>query len=125
VSRRFAIENSGSWQSPVIAAVCEVMGVSERVLRSHRRTATIALARHLAMALLTQIHPERTQEEVAGTFDLGHANVRHAVARIDAMVHQDPVFRAKVSRVMARLSAMGAARCGGSRTRADLAASAP
>jgi chromosomal replication initiation ATPase DnaA len=122
IARRFGANARAEacWQSPVIDAVCEVVGISEQSLRSHRRNRTLSGARHLALVLLAKLNPERTQTEITNTFDLGHANLRYAQTRIDALCRNNPTFRDTVQRALVRADEMGAARCGKATRNDDL-----
>lgn len=100
IERRFdSLNPLPEWAAPVVFAVAAYYGTTADQLRSIRRTDTLVIPRHLAIALLAQFHPNRTRAEVCSVLNRGHEMYVHAVQRTDERIRRFPEFRAEVKQI--------------------------
>lgn len=100
VERRFdALDPLPEWAATVVFAVAAYYGTTAEQLRSIRRTDTLVIPRHLAIALMAQFHPNRSRAEVCAVLNRGHEMYMHAVQRTDERIRRFPEFREEVMQI--------------------------
>jgi chromosomal replication initiator protein len=72
-------------------------------LRSRRRGATLAKARHVAIWLARHATP-CSLPQIGRAFDRDHTSVAHAIARVDRLMAEDLWFGASVLRLLDEIS---------------------
>lgn len=76
--------------SDIIAAVCDVMDLPERVVLGRRRSYRVALARHIAAYLMRQ-HCRMGLTEIARQLNRrDHTTAFHAIRRIKSGIDKEP-----------------------------------
>ena len=71
-----------AWAAHTVFAVTAYYGISIEMLRSKRRTDSVARTRHLAVALLAQTGPGRSRTELCEVVGMEQDMYRHALRRI-------------------------------------------
>lgn len=108
ISRRCARISGPSWAYPVLAAVAAEEEITlEALLDASHRTSACSFQRHLAMALLEQLHPERSLQEIGDIFGQDHGTVIHARRRLGDMRDTEPPTEAKWQRLIMHLGGDG------------------
>ncbi len=92
---RLAAVVSAEWQ----VEICDLLGRSKRREHSEPRIALLALARAACA--------HYTLERLGRWFRRDHGTILHAQAAIRRLCDSDPVYRARVARVRAAISASG------------------
>lgn len=88
----------------IIVAVSEQTGVPVRAIRSERRSAEIARARHTAMLVARRRLEDWSWKRLGREFDRDHSTVMHAVTGVEARLVHDAELRDLVARVEATLN---------------------
>lgn len=86
----------------VIAAVCKHFGICKKDIKSKNRSRSICEPRFICLYLLFNV-VKLKQSEIAGLFDMDHANVIHAVGRCEDLMFSDRVFFSDVVNIKDKL----------------------
>ncbi|MEI6605126.1 MAG: hypothetical protein WCP35_07440 [Verrucomicrobiota bacterium] len=94
-----------SWARPALAAVAHEEGITLiELMDTSSHSASAALSRHLAMAILHETRPERSLAEIAELWDMDHGMVIHARKRIRRLNAQSADMRDHCHRILTRLA---------------------
>ena len=104
ISRRFAaLPQIPEWAAPVVEEVAGYYELEPTQLRSGEKLAYLTKPRHLAIALLSGLHPSRTRSEVTAVLGLKYHMHRHALEKIETRVAQCPTFQTEVATILKRV----------------------
>ncbi len=93
------------WARPVLDAVAHEEGLTlVELMDTSSHSASAALSRHLAMAILHETRPERSLAEISELWDMDHGMVIHARKRIRRMNVQSQDMRDHCNRILTRLA---------------------
>jgi chromosomal replication initiator protein len=97
-----------SYVRTIQEAICGREGIQLADMLSARRSARIAMARHIAMWLVRQLtplsYPAMGRYFHNGVSPRDHTSIMHGVARIDNMMVIDPAFHEEMQALRSALS---------------------
>ena len=104
ISRRFTeLPQIPDWAAPVVEEVALYYALDTTQLRSGEKQTHLTQPRHLAIALLSSLHPGRTRSEVTGVFGLKYHMFTHALAKTETRIAQSPAFQVEVTAILKKV----------------------
>lgn len=93
------------WARPALDAVAHEEGLTLiELMDTSSHSASAALSRHLAMAILHETRPERSLAEISELWDMDHGMVIHARKRIRRLNAQNADMREHCHSILTRLA---------------------